>query len=499
MIQIKNVFFQYENGMGKNGVYDISLSIKKGEVILLCGESGCGKTTLTRLINGLIPHYYSGTYVGEIHVNGQSVRETSLHELAKHVGSVFQNPRSQFYCMDTNSELAFGCENQGLPLKDIQERINTTTSHFNIQSLMNRNIFHLSGGEKQKIACGSVHTTSPDIIVLDEPSSNLDPKATQILGDIISLWKEEGKTIVIAEHRLHYLRTIVDRLIFMREGRIEKNISMDEARQMTSKQLFTLGLRPLDFNALDFDSRKHNIPTEEIILSEFSFSYKRGEKVLDIDALTFPKNQIIGIIGQNGAGKSTFARCLCGLNKKFEGLVHTDSGCRSYKQCLEKTYMVMQDVNHQLFTETVLDEVILSMNGENEEKAKRILEQLNLLDLQEQHPMSLSGGQKQRVAIAGAIASERDIIIFDEPTSGLDLRHMIQVAENLEQLKSMGKTVLIITHDLELILKVCDFILHFKNGKVNQSLTLNDMKKKHLIKLFQPRVDTILNKVVIKT
>ncbi|WP_432401882.1 ABC transporter ATP-binding protein [Wukongibacter sp. M2B1] len=484
MINLKNVSFQYESGLQNNGLSDVSLNIKKGEVVLLCGESGCGKTTLTRLINGLIPHYFSGTLSGEVLVNVRDASKLPIHEIAKHVGSVFQNPRSQFYCMDTNSELAFGCENQGLLVNEIEKRIELTVSHLNIQDLMNRNIFNLSGGEKQKIACGSVHTGSPDIIVLDEPSSNLDPQGTKTLGDIIAHWKNEGKTIVIAEHRLHYLRDVADRMIYMREGRIEKIFSMQEAQKLETHELMSMGLRPLVLDTLSSDYKSYDITAEEIELSDFNYAYRGGKKALNIGSLSLPKGKIIGIIGKNGAGKSTFARCLCGLNKKFKGKVHVDNRTCNHKQCLEKAYMVMQDVNHQLFTETVLDEVLLSMNEDNIEKAKTILDSLNLLHMQELHPMSLSGGQKQRVAIASAIASEKEFIIFDEPTSGLDLRHMIQVSENMKKLRSMNKTVVIITHDLELILKTCDYVLHLRNGEVKDSYHLEESKASQLISLF---------------
>jgi len=417
-------------------------------------------------------------------IKGKNVSKMPLHETSTHVGSVFQNPRSQFYCMDTNSELAFGCENQGLSANEIIDRIELTVSHLKIKELMNRNIFNLSGGEKQKIACGCVHTASPDIIVLDEPSSNLDPQATKTLSHIIAHWKSEDKTVVIAEHRLHYLRDIADRLVFMRNGRIEKELSMTDAQNLKTDELFAMGLRPLSLDTLTPEKKCGLLNPEKIELSGFNYSYRSGQKALDIGSLNLPKGHIIGVIGNNGAGKSTFARCLCGLNKQFKGEVRVDSRTCSNKECLENAYMVMQDVNHQLFTEAVLDEVMLSMNEENPEKANAILESLNLLHLQELHPMSLSGGQKQRVAIASAVASERELIIFDEPTSGLDLRHMIQVSEILKQLKDMGKSVIIITHDLELIMRTCEYVLHLKNGKVHSSDYIRNMSNDKLLGFF---------------
>lgn len=474
MVTLKNISFSYENATKDNEIKDINLQIKKGEVILLCGESGCGKTTLTRLINGLIPHYFSGNLSGNIEIEGISMANLSLNEISKKVGSVFQNPRSQFYCMDTNSELAFECENQGLPVEDILHRIALTVSHLHIDDLMNRNIFKLSGGEKQKIACGCIHTSSPAIIVLDEPSSNLDSGATKALGQIINYWKEEGKTLIIAEHRLYYLKDIADRMIFMKDGKIESEIQMADALTLDSARLADLGLRRLHLQDLKLNNQNQTASSEKIELRDFCYAFKSNEKVLNIPRLDLPKEKIIGIIGPNGAGKTTFARCLCGLNKKFKGQVRLGKNTLKKKGCLANAYMVMQDVNHQLFTESVIDEVTLSMKEDTKEGARDILNRLNLGPMEDLHPLSLSGGQKQRVAIASAIASEREIIVFDEPTSGLDLKHMTQVSENLKELQEMGKTIVIISHDLELILKTCDYIVHLEKGKIKKEYFLDN-------------------------
>lgn len=484
MIELKNVSFSYSQGQKENGLCNVSLTVRQGEVVLLCGESGCGKTTLTRLINGLIPNYYEGSLSGEVLIDGRAVYKLPLYETAKAVGSVFQNPRSQFFNVDTTSELAFGCENMGLPAVEIEKRISGTVSDFRIEALMDRSIFQLSGGEKQKIACASVSASHPEIFVLDEPSSNLDTAAVEDLRRLIGLWKDKGKTIIIAEHRLYFLRELADRLVYMRNGRIEREFSIGQMKAMNLAQLSGMGLRTFYLESLKKDKKADSPKSEDLCLSGFIFSYQKKIRAIGIKELKVPGGSIVAVVGQNGAGKSTFARCLCGLEKSCKGTMHICGTAYKRKERLKRCYMVMQDVNHQLFTESVLDEVLLSMGDADTVKAESILNSLDLLPLKDLHPMSLSGGQKQRVAIASAVASEREIILFDEPTSGLDLRHMREVAGHLEQLQQMGKTLFIISHDLELILGSCTHVLHFENGNVKDNYSLDDEGEKKLLSFF---------------
>ena len=465
MIKIDHISFSYgEENENTGGVRDIDLNIEDGQFVVLCGESGCGKTTITRLINGLIPHYYEGQMAGEVWVNGEKVSEQPLYDTAAVVGSVFQNPRSQFFNVDTTSEITFGCENLGQPEKDIRERFAKTVRDFRLEKLMDRNIFHLSGGEKQKIACAGVSIMEPDVLVMDEPSSNLDAASILDLRKILAFWKSQGKTIIVSEHRLYYLRGLADRFIYLAEGQVSRDYSAAEFEQLTEQQRSNMGLRTFALERL----LPPVLPQQEktaLALHNFRFAYKNEPETLHIMDCEIPTNRIVGIIGNNGAGKSTFSRCFCGLEKRCGEIVWNGRKYRP-KDRLSTCYMVMQEVNHQLFTESVLDEVLISMEEENQERAEEILNRVDLLAFKDRHPMSLSGGQKQRVAIASAIASKRSILFFDEPTSGLDYRHMKEVANVLRQVRDAGITVYVITHDLELILDCCTDIIHLEDGSV---------------------------------
>ena len=473
MIKIDHISFSYgEENENTGGVRDIDLNIEDGQFVVLCGESGCGKTTITRLINGLIPHYYEGQMAGEVWVNGEKVSEQPLYDTAAVVGSVFQNPRSQFFNVDTTSEITFGCENLGQPEKDIRERFAKTVRDFRLEKLMDRNIFHLSGGEKQKIACAGVSIMEPDVLVMDEPSSNLDAASILDLRKILAFWKSQGKTIIVSEHRLYYLRGLADRFIYLAEGQVSSDYSAAEFEQLTEQQRSNMGLRTFALERL----LPPVLPQQEktaLALHNFRFAYKNEPETLHIMDCEIPTNRIVGIIGNNGAGKSTFSRCFCGLEKRCGEIVWNGRKYRP-KDRLSTCYMVMQEVNHQLFTESVLDEVLISMEEENQERAEEILNRLDLLAFKDRHPMSLSGGQQQRVAIASAIASKRSILFFDEPTSGLDYKHMKEVANVLRQVRDTGITVYVITHDLELILDCCTDIVHFENGSIIDQFQMDE-------------------------
>ncbi len=484
MIQFENVSYTYENAISGTAITHVHALIPKGQIVLLCGESGSGKTTFGRIVNGLIPSYYEGRLDGTALVEGWDIQEVELYKLAPYVGSVFQNPKSQFYTLQTDTEIIFACENIGMNKADILARFDTTVASLGIENLLGKSLFALSGGEKQKIACACVGALVPDIFVLDEPSSNLDIRTIQDLRTILLSWKAQGKTIVIAEHRLGWLRGIVDRVLFFQAGRIAQDLKAERFWERSVTELHDMGLRaPVAFAPTCTLKRAE---PENVEFYGFQCAFKKI-KVLDVSRLRIPKGAIVAVLGNNGAGKTTFARTLCGLVKNSEGTLYYNGRTYNNKQRIRLCYMVMQDVNHQLFSESVMDEVLLGLDilSENRQAtAESILSELDLLDYKEVHPMSLSGGQRQRVAIAGAIASHKEIIVFDEPTSGLDYRHMKEVANSIYKLAEMGKTQFIITHDPELVAACCDYFIFMDGGKVVRSGSWNEKTQQYVSEYF---------------
>ena len=488
MINFKNVSFSYsgEHGTG-DGVSEIDLTIKDGEFVVLCGESGCGKTTVTRLINGLAPHFYEGEMSGSVMIGDVCVNTESLSDIAALTGSVFQNPKSQFFNLDTTGELVFGCENLGIPREQIQQRLEKTKRDLQLDNLMDRDIFELSGGEKQQIACASCYTADPRVFVLDEPSSNLDKRAIQRLHRMLVKIKAAGKTVVIAEHRLYYLMDVADRFIYMRSGKIERIFTRDEMKALSESDLTALGLRLTNMQSLAALARKENAaretpvkgstppetqPVSKPALEALDVTCGYGStRVLAIERLALPEHSIVALIGDNGSGKSTFAQALAGLIPS-NGSIAVDGAYLTAEERSKRSFMVMQDVNRQLFADSVLEEVMIN-TGASAADAEAVLARLGILELKDRHPASLSGGQKQRTAIASALCAKKDLLIFDEPTSGLDRRGMERFGSLLRDLQTSAALSLVITHDPELIMSCCTHILHIENGRVLAFYPLN--------------------------
>ncbi len=485
MIEMEHVSYRYgEDKNAPDSLRDVSLRVAGGEFVVLCGKSGCGKTTITRLINGLIPHYYEGRLQGAVRVGGKGIPGQPLAKTARQVGSVFQNPRSQFFNVDTTSELAFGCENLAMEPERITQRIGAAVDAFGLEALLGRSIFELSGGEKQRIACASVCAVDPDVFVLDEPSSNLDAAGVHKLQKVLATLKAAGKTVVVSEHRLAYLAELADRYILLENGKISREYGVREVEALGPAGLQAAGLRTLWPEALQPESpftealrpapppaefpssfaQAQNDCAQAISIEKLQCSYG-GKSVLDIDRLSFPAGGVVAVIGHNGAGKSTLAGCLCGI-AKCNGTVRVDGKLLSAKQRLQKSAMVMQDVNHQLFTESVAEELGLNLPEQRKQLVPKTLSALGLAQYAATHPLALSGGEKQRVAIGSAVCAGKDILIYDEPTSGQDYLNMRATCGLIRNAAQNAQLSLVITHDLEFILGCCTGVLHLAGGRV---------------------------------
>lgn len=470
MVDIKDVSFEYEKEQGT--LSHIDLEIRQGECVLLCGESGCGKTTVTKLVNGLIPHFVEGgTLSGRTAVNGMEVADTEMYRLAEQVGSVFQNPKSQFFNIDSDSEITFGLENAGACPEKIKERFEATISALKIGTLLGRNIFSMSGGEKQSLAFAGVYAMNPSVFVLDEPTANLDAEAIDILrGQIIQI-KKEGRTVIVAEHRLYFLMDLIDRAIFLRNGKIVQIFSGEEFKRIPDDGRIQMGLRSFVNPALKLPDAKPSGTKNGLSVENLSCAFD-SQTVFEGISFSANPGEVLGIIGNNGAGKTTLTRCLCGLLKEVSGTVRLDGKPLNRKQRNRAGSLVMQDVNHQLFSDSVWEECELSMSDCKAERIEKILKAFDLLEFKERHPMALSGGQKQRLAVAAAILSGKRLFVFDEPTSGLDYKHMLKVSRVIRDLAAKRCIVLVVSHDREFMEKACDRILTMErrrelDGKVS--------------------------------
>ena len=464
LIETNGVGFTYQ-GSETPALQDVTLSIGAGECVLLCGKSGCGKTTFMRLLNGLAPAFFPGKMLGSCRVDDLLAGAAAIEEYVPLVGSVFQNPKTQYFNVDTTAELAFPCENAGLPSAEIRSRVQDCARRFGLTGLMDRSIFRLSGGEKQRIAFAAACVLGPRLLVLDEPTSNLDAGAIVQLHDMIAAMKAAGVTIVLAEHRLAWITDLADRYFFFEEGRLAAQWTAAEFAALPADALTARGLRARELapcrarlreKAAVRASGQAAIQTKGLALG-----YSKRSPIRTLPDFNLAYGEIVGLMGHNGIGKSTLARTLCGLLKPLGGQILWDGAPAKPRNCTRRSFLVMQDVNYQLFSDSVREEVLLG--AAHPERCDEVLAALGLTALADRHPMSLSGGQKQRVVVAAAMLSGKDLIVLDEPTSGLDHAHMQQVGLLLQQLKQAGKIVLVITHDEELAADWCDRVIQWND------------------------------------
>ena len=491
----------------------MSFDIRDGECVVLCGRSGAGKSTVLRLINGLAPAFYEGTLHGSVLVAGREPASMPPEQRVRTFGVVFQDPRSQFFMSNVQDEIAFSAENIGLEPMYVKEKVREASALLNIEPLLCQTVDTLSAGQKQRVAIAAALILSPQILILDEPVSNLDADGIEILTGLLAEIKKRGTTIIISEHRLHTFLGIADSFLHIENGRAAHRWTAEEFCRLQDDELRQFGFRYPGMAELSL--RTNHIRTTEVIetaeraaavetstpdpavklpeaakiepdavrsalcVSNVTYLYRNGRyaecrgedgsgRAMECGirniSLTFPQGSITALTGKNGAGKTTLCKVLCGLLRQQSGCITLNGQKLSCAQRRRMSYFVMQDADYQLYSDSVINELLLgwkpSQNIKN--RAEEALELFRLQAVRNRHPASLSGGEKQRVVIAAAYCSEAQLFVFDEPTSGMDGEGLLSMVQWVDALAQAGKTVVIITHDELLSEMACDYRIRMK-------------------------------------
>lgn len=510
LLQFKDFGFQY-NAQSKPTLYDINLTVRRGEKILIAGPSGCGKSTLVHCINGLIPFSYKGEMTGSLTIAGRESKDMSLFEISKHVGTVLQDSDSQFVGLTVAEDIAFALENDCVTDPELHERVASVARLVNVHDFLSHSPAELSGGQKQRVSLAGVMVDNVDILLFDEPLANLDPATgKQAIELIDEMQKKTGATVIIIEHRLEdVLHRDVDRIVLMNSGRILADTTPDEL--LSSNILTDNGIRePLYITALKYagveitpDKLPHSIRSIRLSDSDIGkvkqwftaapkrpqkdnrprlldalqvrFSYDNGHEALKDISLNIKEGEMIAIVGTNGAGKSTFSKVVCGFEREqfgtlsFKGQNLADL---SIKERADHIGYVMQNPNQMISKVMITDEIGLGLKtrGVSDEEAKPKIE--NALKICGLWPFrnwpvsALSFGQKKRVTIASILALDPEMIILDEPTAGQDYRHYTEIMNFLTELNRQGITIVMITHDMHLMLEYAERSVVFSDGRV---------------------------------
>jgi energy-coupling factor transport system ATP-binding protein len=490
---VENLSFRYQS-RPELAIQDVSFQLRRGEILLVAGASGCGKTTLARCINGLIPRSYKGERSGAVLIQDQEVSSMHLVDVAQVIGTLLQDPERQIVASNVWSEVAFGLENLGLPRQEIEERIHQVFTRLDMEHLRQRDTFTLSGGEKQKVALAGLLVMRPSILLLDEPLASLDPASAYEALDIFRRLADEGATILLIEHRVEdALATRPDRLLYMSEGRVRYLGPVDRLPPEIDHHEVKLPA-PWVVQRVHQTSAPVKAPqppppaqTQGESLIEFkdvSFAYGDGPRVLHEVNLTIRRGDLIAVLGPNGAGKSTLVKHAIGLLKPSVGQVlvgGTDTRRMTVAQTARKVGYVFQSPTHMLFAPTVREELAFGPSnlGYSKEDIERnvvaSVTAVNLTGLEEYPPLGLSFGQQKRTGIAAVLAMRSTIMVLDEPTAGQDYANYTQFMEILcgvsgkdgqSLLTAHFAATLFITHDLDLAVTFANRVILVGEGRV---------------------------------
>lgn len=435
-------------------IKDCNLSIEYGELVVLSGLSGEGKSTILSSINGIIPNVSFGEQTGEVRINGVSTSGKKMSKIAHEVGSVLQNPDSQIIHSKVEDEIAFGCENFNFSSDEIKNRIEKTCKMLSLD--MDWSTKNLSGGQKQRLVTASVLAMGQKILLLDEPLANLDLEGAHILLSLLKKLTKDGYAILIVEHRLDVVIPYADRVAWLNQGMVEFYKDKEEVYQRISNQMMDDASSEYKGNEVLFDIRNMWYSTGgREILKNVNFSIYKGERVV--------------ILGENGCGKTTMMRLLSKIINPTSGEIVEYIDTRKKKKVdaywFKKLGYIYQNPNYQIFMPQVMDEV--GYQSPSVEATEKYMQQFDLTHLKNQHPHSLSEGQKRRLTIASICVSEPEVILLDEPTVGQDYDGLCKLIANLNQLhEQTGNTMITITHDYRCAQAVADRIIWLKDGTV---------------------------------